>query len=79
MRYVIALSTEVALAILLPLAAFARSGPLHLHGPFEHPQTISRAGLPTPSVSPAYLLSACGRGRYRDPNTHQCRGPADVR
>jgi hypothetical protein len=22
---------------------------------------------------------ACGRGRYRDPTTHQCRGPADLR
>jgi hypothetical protein len=27
---------------------------------------------------PSDLLSGCGRGGYRDPATHACRGPADV-
>ena len=42
------------------------------------PLPISRAGLPTPSLSPSELLGGCGRGRYRDASTHVCRGPADV-
>jgi len=32
----------------------------------------------SPRQSPAlYNFGGCGRGRYRDPGTHQCRGPAD--
>jgi hypothetical protein len=39
---------------------------------------VSRAGVPALSVSPSDFLSGCGRGRYRDPATHRCRGPADI-
>ena len=38
--------------------------------------------LPTitlPDVSARDLVSGCGRGRVRDPQTHGCRGPADIR
>src|SRR6202047_3076917 len=35
--------------------------------------------LPTPTVSPGDLRGGCGRGRVRDPQTHACRGPADIR
>jgi hypothetical protein len=54
-------------------ATFAKGGPLHLF--------TSRAGPPTISqpVSPSDFLGGCGRGRYRDPATQKCRGPADVR
>jgi hypothetical protein len=31
---------------------------------------------PTPSAGD---LLGCGRGRMRDPQTHGCRGPADLR
>jgi hypothetical protein len=31
------------------------------------PVPTSRAGVPTPSLSPGDLLGGCGRGRYRDP------------
>jgi hypothetical protein len=39
---------------------------------------------PWPSVSMANLsahdiVGGCGRGRTRDPHTHSCRGPADIR
>jgi hypothetical protein len=27
----------------------------------------------------ASALVSCGRGRVRDPQTHDCRGPADIR
>ena len=62
-----------------PTLVQARGGPLHLNGPFNpQSQPVSRAGVPTPSVSPKDFLAGCGRGRYRDPATHKCRGPADV-
>jgi len=32
-----------------------------------------------PSVSASDLVGGCGRGRVRDPQTHLCRGPADIR
>jgi hypothetical protein len=38
--------------------------------------------LPTitlPDVSARDLVGGCGRGRIRDPQTHGCRGPADIR
>ena len=57
--------------------AQARGGPLHLYGPWQS-QPVSRAGIPTPSMSPKDFLAGCGRGRYRDPATQRCRGPADV-
>ena len=37
-----------------------------------------KANVPTPQ--PPLLnesFGGCGRGRYRDPRTHKCRGPAD--
>ena len=38
--------------------------------------------LPTitlPDVSARDLVGGCGKGRARDPHTHGCRGPADIR
>jgi hypothetical protein len=49
-------------------------------------QNVVTAGiapqLPTiawPNVSARDLVGGCGRGRARDPHTHGCRGPADIR
>jgi hypothetical protein len=49
-------------------------------------QTVVTAGiapaLPAvalPNVSAGDLVGGCGRGRIRDPQTHGCRGPADIR
>jgi hypothetical protein len=53
-------------------AALAKGGPLHLFVPRARPPTISQP------VSPSEFLGGCGRGRYRDPATQKCRGPADV-
>ena len=39
------------------------------------------ASFPAPSVprvTAGELLGGCGGKRYRDPQTHQCRGPADL-
>jgi len=65
---------------LCPLPALARGGPLSLYGPFDprrDPQPV-RAGIPTSSISPSEFLAGCGRGRYRDPTTQRCQGPADL-
>lgn len=35
--------------------------------------------ISVPNVSPTDLVGGCGRGRVRDPQTHMCRGPADIR
>lgn len=79
MRYLVMAIIVIMASIAAADIAFARGGPLHLLGPFDHPSVpVSRAGIPTPSISPSDLLAGCGRGRYRDPATHRCRGPADV-
>jgi hypothetical protein len=48
--------------------------------------TVVTAGVSTvtpsvsvPSLSAGDLVGGCGRGRVRDAQTHQCRGPADIR
>jgi hypothetical protein len=42
-----------------------------------------KAGTAEPTIKPAspsgVELMGCGRGRVRDPETHGCRGPADIR
>jgi hypothetical protein len=66
------------LTIVIANPAFAKGGgPLHLF-PAQLPPT-ARAGVPTPRLPPPNeFLSGCGHGRYRDPATHRCRGPADI-
>jgi hypothetical protein len=47
------------------------------------PKEVVTAGIaPTvtvPNISARDLVGGCGRGRIRDPQTHSCRGPADIR
>ena len=64
----------VATILAAPGGALAKGG--YVRRP--EPVPISRAGVPTPQLSPSDFLSGCGRGRYRDPGTQKCRGPADV-
>jgi hypothetical protein len=40
----------------------------------SHIPTIS-----VPHFSAHDLVGGCGRGRVRDPQTHACHGPADIR
>jgi hypothetical protein len=47
---------------------------------------VARAGntpvLPATTwhkLSPSPLVGSCGEGRVSDPQTHGCRGPADIR
>jgi hypothetical protein len=32
-----------------------------------------------PSESASVIFGGCGKGRVSDPQTHSCRGPADIR
>ena len=69
---VVPLVTLLAVSIVCD-AAFAKGGPLHLFS--------SDTRLPIvfePVNSPSLVLAGCGRGRYREPATQKCRGPADI-
>jgi len=68
----------VLLLWLLSLPSAASAGPFSLYGPFDQKHNGERADrLSSAAYSEALL--GCGRGRYRDPETLQCKGPADLR
>ena len=62
----------------LSLPSATSASPLSLYGPFDQKHNGERTDA---SYSDTYLeaLSGCGRGRYRETATHQCKGPADLR
>ena len=63
-----------ALILVAPAIAIGAGGNVRL----PPPKPIA-AGIPSPQVAPSEVLGGCGRGCYRDSETRQCRGPADVR
>jgi hypothetical protein len=78
------IALAVTLATLISIApheASAKGGYFTLHSAWS---PISRAEAGTVTSSPPKATTTeplsfggCGGRRYRDPNTHQCRGPAD--
>jgi hypothetical protein len=78
------IALTVTLAILVPIAlqkASAKGGTFHLWSawsPVSRAQaaTVTSPRAATETHSPT-ILGSCGGKRYRDPNTHRCRGPAD--
>jgi hypothetical protein len=68
----------VLLLWLLSLPSAASAGPFSLYGPFDQKHNGERADRPSSAAFSEALLG-CGRGRYRDPETLQCKGPADLR
>jgi hypothetical protein len=61
----------------LSLPSAASAAPLSLYGPFDQKHYGVRS---EPASSPAYgALSGCGRGRYHDPESYQCKRPAELR
>ena len=40
---------------------------------------VRTSSISVPDFSARDLVGGCGRGRIRDPQTHTCRGPADIR
>jgi hypothetical protein len=62
----------VALTTIASAPALAKGGYVRRSEPVDVTTgTIAQS----PSID---ALAGCGHGRYRDPVTHQCRGPADV-
>jgi hypothetical protein len=73
----------VTLAIMVAIAphqASAKGGVFHLFTALS-PVSRAEAGTGThvsrsePNIE---VLGGCGGRRYMDPNTHRCRGPADL-
>lgn len=78
--FAIALAVQMLIA---PNETSAKGGRFSLHSAFS-PVSRAEAGTVTSSPSRATTseplnFGACGGKRYRDPNTHKCRGPADIR
>jgi hypothetical protein len=74
----------ITLAILMSIAPHKASakGGTDLHQSAWSPVSRAEAATVTPSQPEATTtetlgFGGCGGKRYRDPNTHQCRGPAD--
>jgi hypothetical protein len=75
------IALAVTLAILIPIAphkASAKGGTFL----WSHLSPVSRAEAKIetssrPETTPL-TIRGCDGKRYRDPNTHRCRGPADV-
>ena len=75
------IAVAIAVAILLPISPHEASakGGTYL---WSHLSPVSRAEAKTeissrPEATPL-TIRGCGGKRHRDPNTHRCRGPADV-
>jgi hypothetical protein len=71
----------IILVLVLSLPSAASANMPSLYSPFDRTHN-GHNGNPSPSVSTDPSDDAptgCGRGRYRDQTTRQCRGPADLR
>jgi hypothetical protein len=64
-----------ALALAAPAHGLAKGGYVRLPEP-----KIVGAGraIPEPELMPSQILGGCGARRYRDPEAHRCRSPADI-
>jgi hypothetical protein len=80
------IALAVTLAILMSIApheASAKGGTFRLESawsPVSRAQaaTITSTGAEvTTETHSLTIFGSCGGKRYRDPNTHRCRGPAD--
>jgi hypothetical protein len=74
---------SVPLLVLVVTLFAATSSTCQAAGSFQKPEPrVVKAGM-MPSISVPSIgasdLGGCGRGRIRDPQTHGCRGPADIR
>jgi hypothetical protein len=73
----------VILAILVTIAPHevrAKGGTFHLFSTVVRAEaaTNATASRPESKTEPLGIFSGCGGRRYMDPNTHRCRGPADL-
>jgi hypothetical protein len=79
---------RTGLPILLTLVTTLTWPSSHAIGSFQTKPAFSNSAeaddppLPTitsPHLSAGAFVGGCGKGRVSDPQTHGCRGPADVR
>jgi hypothetical protein len=74
--------TVILAVLVLSLPNAASAGMLSLYSPFDKTHNGHNGSPSPPASSPPAAneaLMGCGRGRYRDQVTHQCRGPGDLR
>jgi hypothetical protein len=70
---------RISFLLLMVAATAATWSDSQAAGSFQKPAVVT-AGVSAPApVVPTISLGGCGRGRVRDPETHSCRGPADIR
>jgi hypothetical protein len=68
----------LCLPLLLIFAPFVPGDALGKGGTNMHERlSASPAAIPTYEPTLPRGFGGCGRGRYRNPRTHKCRGPAD--
>jgi hypothetical protein len=78
--FFVAVMTITAL-LAIPASALAAGAPVRKPpvtvGPATRP---SRSPVPSavPGIGHEQLFGGCGKGRFRDPKTNQCRGPGDI-
>ena len=77
---------RVGLRVLIVALTALSASDSRAAGSFQKPQPqVVKAGMPSvpspsmPNATATEMLGGCGRGRIRDPQTHGCRGPADIR
>ena len=70
------------ISFLVSVISVCTWSPCQAAGSFQKPEAkVIKAGMPSITV-PSITTSdfgGCGRGRVREPQTHGCRGPADIR
>jgi len=70
------------ISLLVLMISVCALSPCQAAGSFQKPEPkVVKAGTPSitvPSITGSDF-GGCGRGRIRDPQTHTCRGPADIR
>jgi hypothetical protein len=68
----------VVFAVIASKPVLANGGTV-MHEMASQRPSVTRAGPPMLSIpQPREFLTGCGRGRYRDPHSRKCRGPADI-
>jgi hypothetical protein len=75
------LATLAAAVLVLSMGAAHAAGSYQTKPMFPEAAKASAGGGPEvalPKLTPADIVGGCGKGRVRDPQTHQCRGPGDV-
>ena len=73
-----ALAVIVILMLIAPHGASAKGGiKSNTFNPFSRAEAATIASSPLQPHATTPTFGGCGGKRYRDPSTHQCRGPAD--